>query len=215
MVTRLSLGLLDESSRGRLRDETSVLERRIAATPASRASTRGERSLRGSRYARPAPGRSVRTARRQPFDDPDQPIAVRIRQGTQQHGVDDADNGRRGADAERERDHSGGSEPGIAGETARRARNVAPHIVQPEERRCSHLCYLYNMRLIEIACRDNNKCRGLLFGITPVDPQTSIGVPLLIGLAIFASYAIALLQSRQSQRSPRARRARRSDGVAR
>ena len=97
----------------------------------------------GPRHAGPATGRRVRVARRQPFDDPDEPIAVRIRQRTQQHGVDHAEDGGGGADAERERDHGGRGEPGIASETARRVRHVAPHIVQPEERRSSHRCVIY------------------------------------------------------------------------
>src|SRR5207249_9378078 len=65
-----------------------------------------------------------------------------------------AEDGRRGADAERERDHGSYGEPGIAGEAARRIRDVAPQIVQPEERRASHLCYLYNTDVIKIACRE-------------------------------------------------------------
>src|SRR5436305_610043 len=65
-----------------------------------------------------------------------------------------AEDGRRGADAERERDHGSYGEPGIAGEAARRIRDVAPQIVQPEERRSSHRCYLYNTDVIKIACRE-------------------------------------------------------------
>ena len=45
-ATTLWLVLLDESSQGRLRDETSFLSHRIAATEAVRASTRGEQFLR-------------------------------------------------------------------------------------------------------------------------------------------------------------------------
>src|SRR2546425_12493290 len=49
VVTRLSLELLDESSRGHLRDGTSFLERRSAVTSGDRASTRVEPFLHGSR----------------------------------------------------------------------------------------------------------------------------------------------------------------------
>src|SRR5688572_18423112 len=58
-VTKLSLGLLDGSSRGRLVGQTSFLGRRSVANGAVRASMRDEPSLRGSRRTWPPRERSA------------------------------------------------------------------------------------------------------------------------------------------------------------
>ena len=56
------------------------------------------------------------------------------RQRPQQHGVDDAEDGGIGADAERERQHRDGGEAGRAAQTSDRVPHVVSDVLQPPER---------------------------------------------------------------------------------
>src|SRR5262245_2647105 len=54
------------------------------------------------------------------LDDFDEAVCAWKRQRTEQHPVDDAEDGCRGADAECQRQHRDGGKPGIAAESANR-----------------------------------------------------------------------------------------------
>src|SRR3954470_16157646 len=66
--------------------------------------------------------------------EPDKPISTGKRQRSEQHGMDDAEDGCVGADAERESAHDHRGEPRRAQERARRESRVLPEIVEPPER---------------------------------------------------------------------------------
>ena len=55
----------------------------------------------------------------------DQPVGVGIRQRAQQHGLDHGEERGVGADAEREREHDGGREAGLASEDAQGVSQIA------------------------------------------------------------------------------------------
>ena len=61
-------------------------------------------------------------------------IGVRIRQRPQQHGADHAEDGGRGTDAEREREHGDEGEAGRTPERPDTVRHIAPGVVDPGER---------------------------------------------------------------------------------
>ena len=66
--------------------------------------------------------------------DPDKPIGTGIRQRAEQHGMDDAEDGGVGADAEREGADDDRGEPRRAQERARRESGVLTEVVEPPER---------------------------------------------------------------------------------
>jgi hypothetical protein len=66
--------------------------------------------------------------------DPDKPIGTGIGQRAEQHGMDHAEDGGVGADAQREGAHDDGGEPRRAQECAGRESGVLPEIVEPSER---------------------------------------------------------------------------------
>ena len=66
--------------------------------------------------------------------DPDKPISTGKRQRAQQHGMDDAEDGGVGADAEREGADDDRGEPRCAQEGAHRESGVLPEVVEPPER---------------------------------------------------------------------------------
>ena len=64
--------------------------------------------------------------------DPDKTIGVGIRQRTHEHGVDDAEDRRRQADAERERQHHDGTERGRAADHAQAVAHVLHQLIEPD-----------------------------------------------------------------------------------
>src|SRR6185436_13915378 len=66
--------------------------------------------------------------------DPDKPISTGIRQRSEQHGMDDAEDGGVGADAKREGADDDRREPRCAQERAHRESGVLPQVVEPPER---------------------------------------------------------------------------------
>ena len=63
--------------------------------------------------------------------EPDQPFGMRIFEGPQQHGVDDAEDGGIEADADRQRQHGDGGESGRAPQDAECEQQVLPELVDP------------------------------------------------------------------------------------
>ena len=66
--------------------------------------------------------------------DPNKAISTGIRQRSEQHGMDDAEDGGVGADAEREGAHHDRGEPRRAHERARRESRVLTQVAEPPER---------------------------------------------------------------------------------
>ena len=69
-----------------------------------------------------------------PLPDDDQPVRVAVRQRAQQHGIDDAEDRRRGADRDTDGEHDGDGKASIDGEPAHGVLDVAARILEPGDR---------------------------------------------------------------------------------
>ncbi len=93
--------------------------------------------------------------------DPNKAIRTGIRQRAEQHGMDDAEDGGVGADAERERADDDSGEPRRAHERARRESGVLPEVVEPPERPRIAMKFL---RLRNAAERTSGRQAGISVG---------------------------------------------------
>ena len=96
--------------------------------------------------------------------DPNKAIGTGIRQRSEQHGMDDAEDGGVGADAEREGAHDDRGEPRRAQERARRESRVLTEVAEPPERPGIAMEFL---RLRNPAERASSRQAGLGIGQPP------------------------------------------------
>ncbi len=87
-------------------------------------------------------GGTPRFRRRPALGDADESIGLGIRQRLQQHGVDNAQDGGGGADAERERQHGSEGESRRASQPADRVGHIAAQVLEPGERTLVAVAFL-------------------------------------------------------------------------
>ncbi len=104
------------------------------------------------RFHRREPARLIRVL----FVDDDRvhdAICVGVGEGMEQHGVDEREHRRGGADAEGEREHGDGGEAGIAAQCAEAVTDVAAELVEDAQTDCGAICFVLRVGLAEIdAC---------------------------------------------------------------